>query len=187
MLDLHAVFRHVLHSDVCPSNGTVLRRHRRRWPDDPFPLLERGSVRKMEVASAALTRDMFHCSLYGRGIEGEKGGGVAVEGWGDEISQYYVVEDMLKCHPGQLMFFLQAVMGQADVSEGAFGGACGVGVGGAKGVVEQFVAGLGEWFENNGETMVETVGFVVGERGGDVGALREGVEEGWEGIARRDE
>jgi len=35
--------------------------------------------------------------------------------------------------------------------------------------------------------MVETVGFVVGERGGDVGALREGVEEGWEGIARRDE
>jgi len=144
-------------------------------------------VRKMGVTSAALTREMFHCEVYGGG----KGGGVAVEGWGDEISQYYVVEDMLKCHPGQLMLLLRAVTGGDEVGFGGDG--CGrvgfvcVGVGGGRAAVEQFVAGLGEWFENNGETMGETVGFVVGERGGDVGALREGVEEGWEGIARRDE
>lgn len=144
-------------------------------------------MRKMEQTSLGLTRDMFHCSpLVGR-IEGGKGEAVAVEGWGDEISQYYVVEDMLKCHPGQLMFLFQAMMGLVDVSEGGLGGAGRGFVGGAKGVVEHFVAGLGEWFENNGETMIETVGFVVGERGGDVGALMEGVEEGWEGIARREE
>lgn len=145
-------------------------------------------MRKMEVTSAALTREMFHCEVYGGG---KGGGGVAVEGWGDEISQYYVVEDMLKCHPGQLIVLLRAVTGGDEV--GYAGDDCGrdgfVGVGGGvgRGAVEQFVAGLGEWFENNGETMGETVGFVVGERGGDMGALREGVEGGWEGIARRDE
>ena len=92
---------------------------------------------------------------------------------------------MLKCHPGQLMHLYQAVTGQ-----GGFGWQMDVtGVGesvvGAKGVVESFVAGLGEWFENNGETLCETLGFVVGDRGGDMGLLREAVEEEWEGITRR--
>ena len=46
-----------------------------------------------------------------------------------------------------------------------------------KGQVESFVRGLGEWFENNGETMGETVEWVVKERGGDIEELREGIEE----------
>lgn len=138
-------------------------------------------MRKMEAVSAGWG-EVFHCSPLGSRLAA--GRGMAVQGWGDEISQYYVVEDMLKCHPGQLMWLFQAVMGDVE----GFGGGGGGGfVGGAKGVVEHFVAGLGDWFENNGETMVETVGFVVGERGGDVGALKEGVEDGWEGIARRED
>ena len=52
----------------------------------------------------------------------------------------------------------------------------------AKGMVEAFVRGLGEWFENNGETFAQTVEWVVAERGEDVAELREGVRGGWEGV-----
>lgn len=134
-----------------------------------------------------LGRDGFHCSQIGAKVEWGKVGRERVEGWGDEISQYYVVEDMSKCDPGQLLWLFETVLGTGDESfEGGWGG-CNAGFMGSKGMVEQFVMGLGEWFENNGETLVETVGAVVGDRGGDVGALREGVEGGWEGIAKREE
>lgn len=104
----------------------------------------------------------------------------AIEGWGDEIAQYYVVEDMLKLDPGQLMFIFESVTGRADLDSSDFG------LGhGSKGLVEAYIASLGDWFENNGETLVETIGFVVGERGGDFDETRELVEDGWEGIARK--
>ena len=109
----------------------------------------------------------------------------AVEGWGDEIAQYYVVEDMLKLHPGQLIHLFESVVGQISPDHGLLGSWDSMG--GSKGVVEHFVAGLGDWFENNGETLVETVGLVVTDRGGDMGALRKGVEDGWEGVARRED
>ena len=114
-----------------------------------------------------------------------------MEGWGDDITQYYVVEDMLKCDPGQLMQLFTSVTGDLELLQSGIGSNYGGGgvvmPGNPKGVVEHFVVGLGEWFENNGETLCETVGQVLGDRGGDVAALREGVEEGWEGIARRSE
>ncbi len=100
-----------------------------------------------------------------------------MEGWGDEISQYYVVEDMLKLNPGQLMYLLAGVNGQIG-SHHASLGAGHDGLVGAKGLVEQFAAGLGEWFENNGETLKETIGRVVEDRGEDFGALIGVVEEG---------
>ena len=102
---------------------------------------------------------------------------VVMEGWGDEIAHYYVVEDMLKLNPGQLMHLFDSVTG--------FNGDCTVC--GSKSMVESYVAGLGDWLENNGETLAETIGFVVGERGGDVTELKEFVEAGWAGIARREE
>ena len=86
------------------------------------------------------------------------------EGWGDEIPHYYVVEDMLKLDPGQIVWLRENAP--------------------LKGMVEGFVRGLGEWFENNGETFGETVEWVVGERGEDVEELREGIVEGVEGVVR---
>lgn len=144
MLDLQGIFRQVLHSYVCPSDGTVLRRHRQRYP----------------VAEVGRRR--------GERFEAE------AEGWGDEVAHYYVVEDMLKVHPGQLMRLFESVTGKREVREEGDVSVVVV-LGSAKGVVEHFLAGLGDWFENNGETLCETVGVVVGDRGGDVGALREGV------------
>lgn len=107
-----------------------------------------------------------------------------VEGWGDEITQYYVVEDMLKLDPGQLMHLFESVVGQVRPDSGVF-------IHhdystGSKGTVEQFVAGLSDWFENNGETLVETVGAVVRDRGDNMTTLQENVEDGCEGIATWD-
>lgn len=99
-----------------------------------------------------------------------------VEGWGDEIAHYYVVEDMLKLDPGQIVSLFEHVTGNGRggwVNESA------------KDAVHSFVARVGgEWFENNGETFGETVAFVVGERGGEMEELRESVEDGVEGIVR---
>lgn len=103
--------------------------------------------------------------------------GMVMEGWGDEVAHYYVVEDMLKLDPGQLMYLYGQVEGHLGETGGFNAGWS------SKGMVESFLEGVaGEWFENNGETVAETVGFVVGERGGDGGELREGVEGGREGV-----
>lgn len=166
----------------------MLKRHKARYPDDPFPLVSTTSIKQHQQQNTALSQAFFHNTPYVSRLSmarncHRQSYAAAVEGWGDEITQYYVVEDMLKCHPGQLMHLYQAVNGQLDFSSD--GGSCGAL--GTKGVVENFVASLGDWFENNGETLCETIGFVVGDRGGDVGDLKEGVEDGWEGIARKED
>ena len=48
------------------------------------------------------------------------------------------------------------------------------------------MAGFGDWFENNGDTLFETVSWVIGERGGDGRELAELVEGGLEGICKRE-
>lgn len=149
LLDLHAIFRDVLTSQICPSNGTVLRRHRALFPDDP-----------------ALTL-IHHNDDY------------AAESWGDEIAQYYIVEDMLKLNPDQLLQLYELVATtngrgrrfvERFVAGFVLGGSCGAG-------------GMDGWFENNGETLVETVDLVVGSE--CAAWLKEEVKVGGgEGIVR---
>ena len=52
-----------------------------------------------------------------------------------------------------------------------------------KGMVEAFTKGLGEWFENNGETFGQTLDWVVAERGGNVEELRDSIRERSIGVA----
>ncbi|CAD6582138.1 MAG: hypothetical protein ASARMPREDX12_004248 [Alectoria sarmentosa] len=187
MLDLHAIFRAVLHSHICPSNGTVVRRHKQRFPDDPFPLVSATKVARLNNDPLAdFHQAFFHSTPHVSRLSTTKNHsqyGATVEGWGDEITQYYVVEDMLKFDPGQLMHLYKSLTGQAgsDAELTAFNS-----FGSRKATVEHFVAGQGDWFENNGETLVETICFVVGERGGDGRELGELVEGGLEGIWRRE-
>ena len=165
ILDLYAVFRTILHFHVCPSNGTVLRRHKQRFPDDPFPLISSTKTAKFNNdAFADFHQAFFHSTPQVSRLSMARNHnqyGATVEGWGDDIAQYYVVEDMLKLNPGQLMHLLESLTGEAgagvDADSMAF-----CGFGSKKATVEHFVAGLGEWFDNNGETLVETICFVVG-------------------------
>lgn len=125
---------------------------------------------------------------------------MAAGGWGDEITHYYVVEDMLKLPPDQILWLYEHVSGAPGTSatkanshawltmcnaiewldekvrKGHFAGP-------DEEVVTGFVDGVTEdWFENNGETVGETVDFVVEERGGEKGAVRAQVVEGELGV-----
>ena len=87
---------------------------------------------------------------------------------------------MLKLDPGQILLLRDSGVGKGDfgVGSGSGGGVA------SKGVVEAFVRGLGEWFENNGETFQETVAWVIRERGGDGDEVKGEVEDGFEGVTR---
>lgn len=89
------------------------------------------------------------------------------EGWGDDIPHYYVVEDMLKLNPGQVLWLKENAP--------------------LKGQVEMYVKGLGDWFENNGETWGQTLEWVLRERGEDVEELLEAVRDGAVGVAWADD
>lgn len=86
-----------------------------------------------------------------------------VEGWGDEIPHYYVIEDMLKLDPGQVLWLRENALLKEEV--------------------EAYVRSMGEWFENNGETFSQTLEWVLNERGDDVLSFRETLFDGEIGVA----
>lgn len=184
MLDLHTIFRQVMHSQICPSNGTVLRRHKQRFPKDTVPYVITTGFAKARDECGGLQQCHVYSTPYISRSKYQRS--AVVEGWGDEITQYYVVEDMLKLDPGQLMYLFAGVTGQIGSEQGSFGAGHEHLIG-AKGLVEYFVAGLGEWFENNGETLKETIGRVVEDRGEDFDAVLGMVEDGLAGISRSED
>lgn len=105
-----------------------------------------------------------------------------VVGWGDDISHYYVVEDMLKLDPGQLLYLFESATGNSLTASPALGFVIHDSDASLskvkRGAVEAFVGGLGDWFENNGETLVETMSGVLEGRGEDLMELKEEVMDG---------
>lgn len=157
--DLRGVMHDVVRNHICPSNGTIERKFRKRFPAGngqltfnflPMP----GEVKPAENYStdhyfythptdavkyrSRFRNDIFHDPGY--------------EGWGDEIPHYYVVEDMMKLDPGQVLWLRE----HAPLKE----------------QVEAYIESLGEWFRNNGETFGETLAWVMLERGQDVEYFR---------------
>jgi hypothetical protein len=79
------------------------------------------------------------------------------EGWGDEIPHYYIVQDMLKLDPGQILWLRD----HAPLKEH----------------VEEYVQSLGDWFRNNGETFTDTLVWVMNERGENAEEFKMAIEE----------
>ncbi|OCK82810.1 hypothetical protein K432DRAFT_415071 [Lepidopterella palustris CBS 459.81] len=185
--DVHAVLREVLHSNVCPSNGTIARKFKKRFPDNehhsfnihlnypptpppcPAPSLFNSqyhstpNVLSNHFHTTSAFNSRYSLTKYSATSYHESG----AEGWGDDIPHYYVVEDMLKLDPEQIMWLKENAP--------------------FKGHVEMFVRGIGDWFENNGETWVQTLEWVLTERGEDVVEVLGGVADGELGIAVWDE
>ncbi|KAL8994960.1 MAG: hypothetical protein Q9169_005225, partial [Polycauliona sp. 2 TL-2023] len=150
LLDFQAMMRAVLELFVCPSDGTVIHRHREKYGE--MPLISHShqlASKSYRCNDNAYTRTAQHTEIW--------------EGWGGDVEHYYVVEDMLKLHPGQLMELYDFVINgkmTLPVLDGMITES-------NKAAVKAYVVGLGEWFENNGETLGETIKFVVSERGED--------------------
>jgi len=165
--DVRQVFRDTLSSNVCPSNGTIQRKYRTRFPETSHQLLFNMHLNyplpppffNQPKQQAAETHKYY--AKYKPTPYYEPG----CEGWGDDIAHYYVVEDMLKLDPQQILWLKDNAP--------------------SKNQVQSFVEGLGEWFDNNGETFGQTLEFVLHGRGEDVCDFMDAVADGAIGVARR--
>jgi hypothetical protein len=165
MLDVHLMLRDVVANNVCPSNGRIRQNFHKRYPDSNHQLLfnihlnypPSSFVPDSGYYNSNLASSKYHAKLTPSRFH-EPG----AEGWGDDIGHYYVVEDMMKLDPGQILLLKEQFP--------------------LKSQVEAYVATLGEYFVNNGETFSETVGFVIRQRGGDMAELKSAVEDGEAGI-----
>ncbi|KAF2747729.1 hypothetical protein M011DRAFT_467337 [Sporormia fimetaria CBS 119925] len=176
MADVHAVLKEVVHSNICPSNGTITRKFKKRYPDvsDHHLLFNIHVNYTPAVPTAPIYNPFTHHSYYtttqtyvsrltASKFNVHTNHNIGAEGWGDDIPHYYVVEDMLKLDPEQILWLKENAP--------------------LKGMVEGYVRMLGDWFENNGETWSQTLQWVLEERGQDVGEFLDGVEGGALGVA----
>ncbi|KAL5382809.1 hypothetical protein DPSP01_006364 [Paraphaeosphaeria sporulosa] len=179
--DVHNVVREVVHSNICPSNGTIARKFKKRYPDNDHHLLfnihlnypppshappaynpfasQYSNTLSSHFNSTSTYNSRHAASKYSLHPSHE----VGAEGWGDDIPHYYVVEDMLKLDPEQIMWLKENAP--------------------LKGMVEGYVRELGSWFENNGETWVQTLEWVLEERCEDVSNFIIAVSDGEVGVA----
>lgn len=160
--DVHAVVREVVHSNVCPSNGTIARKFKKRHPNNeqgllfnihlnyPPPSQQNDNPFVVNGLSSHFNNTPTYTSRYAASKYSlHPSHEIGAEGWGDDIPHYYVIEDMLKMDPEQILWLKENAP--------------------LKGMVEGYTRSLGDWFENNGETWVQTLDFVLNERGEDVG------------------
>ncbi|KAH8725261.1 hypothetical protein GQ44DRAFT_616428 [Phaeosphaeriaceae sp. PMI808] len=181
--DVNAVIREVVHSSICPSNGTIARKFRKRYPNNDHPLLfnihlnyppptpaptHNPFAAQYHATTNSLSTYFNSTPSYSSRYASSKfsllpNHDIGAEGWGDDIPHYYVIEDMLKMDPEQIMWLRENAP--------------------LKGMVQGFVRSLGDWFENNGETWVETLEWVLDERGEDMGEFMGAIADGEMGVA----
>lgn len=172
MFDVFNMLRKAIDGGVCPSDRAIERKFRRRHPTSEHALLFNAPF------TAASSRPPFPQHQYASSNP-FTGGGLAgfgsaldesmlapekantyrrwtkyqptatydpgSEGWGDDVGHYYVVEDMLKLNPAQVLWLLEHAPSKAQVQD--------------------FVAALGDWFNNNGQTFRSTLDMVIDARG----------------------
>lgn len=191
--DLRLVIRDVVQNHICPSNGTIQRKFHKRYPDATSSLLFNIHVNyPLPASNTAFSESdnnldtIFFNSRsfknydsqtfrhsknppnkYATKFRSDLYHEPGLEGWGDEIPHYYVVEDMLKLNPGQILWLRENAL--------------------LKEQVERYIKSMGEWFENNGETFAQTLEWVVNERGEDITSFRDAISDGELGIARAGE
>lgn len=170
--DVRGIIREVVENHICPSNGTIQRKFRKRFSEPDQQLMFNihlnyppppTQFQQHFYTTHQVTAANKYYAKYLPTAQHEPG----AEGWGDEIPHYYVVEDMLKLDPGQIMWLRDNAP--------------------LKGQVEMFVRSLGEWFENNGETFGQTLDWVLRDRGGDLQGLKESIDQGEMGLVCEDE
>lgn len=168
MLDVHQVLRDTVANNVCPSNGKIRHQFQKRFPESNHQLLFNIHLNYPPAPSTFVPdfgyfNSTLGSSRYHSRLQPTRWHEPGAEGWGDDISHYYVVEDMMKLDPEQILFLRDHCP--------------------LKRQVEVYVKEVGEWFGNNGETFSETLAFVIRQRGGDVEELKGAVEDGEAGVA----
>jgi len=97
---------------------------------------------------------------------------MSLNAWGSEMSQvgqYYVLEDLMKLDPEEVMWIHENVRLDCHLQ------------------THLQTLGKGEWFENNGETFGQTIEKVLSDRGEDVHDVRKRIAQQALGIVKRRE
>ena len=134
--DFQSVTRALMSTKICPSDSMV---QTMCYLDGVY-----FSVRPAKQPVTLAAQDYFHTTR--ETCSGDKNGLWNFDlshGWGDPVTHYYVIEDLLKLDP-------ESVLWLYDHSQ--------------KRQVENYLASLGEWFCNNGETFSETLICVMERR-----------------------
>lgn len=211
--DLRSVMCDVVQNHICPSNGAIQRKFRKRYPESNHQLTfnvqlnypyhndifynhssnlsyrdflsgSRGDPYQLDVVDdddneqqpimPSSVEQYFHTAhptsrqkdpaKYRSRFRNDLFHDPGSEGWGDEIPHYYVVQDMMKLDPCQILWLCNhAPMKQQ---------------------VEDYVFSLGDWFRDNGETFGDTLEWVMKERNDDVADLRAAIDDREMGIVR---
>jgi len=178
--DIRMIIQDVVQNHICPSNGTIQRKFQKQFPDSTQPLAfnihlnyppEGAFSASPRFCSDKNVNSIEQCfySVHPTSNSNRCPGNFAArlradlfrdpgrEGWGDEIPHYYVVQDMLKLDPAQVLWLRD----NAPLKEN----------------VEIYIRSLGDWFKDNGETFGDTLEWVMNERSEDSQKLREAIEE----------
>jgi hypothetical protein len=176
--DLRLVMGDIVQNHICPSNGTIQRKFRKRYPDSSQQLSFNIHLnypppsaslslhdRSSHNASGSSIQQYFHTAHPGNFAESpakyrsrfrnDLSHDPGYEGWGDEIPHYYIMQDMMKLDPGQILWLRDHAL--------------------LKEQVEEYICSLGEWFRDNGETFGDTLEYVMNERGFDIKEVRSSV------------
>ncbi|OSS45392.1 hypothetical protein B5807_10223 [Epicoccum nigrum] len=184
MADFSAIMRDLVQNTICPSNGTIARKFKKRHPSSDQSLLFNIHLNYPPPAPSPAAYNPFtnqtpatnlwshlnsspsYTARYAapaHKLRLHPAHDVGAEGWGDDISHYYVIEDYMKLDPEQVLWLKEHAP--------------------LKGMVEGYVRLLGSWFENNGATLGQTVDWVLDERGESGVEFAEGIAEGRLGVA----
>lgn len=160
MEDLRGILESMI-INLCPSDGEVF------WRRGGEPMHKGLAMRQ----PTSLDSDLFHDSRHDALVEkiscrpAPEAREQTMDGWGDEIEQYHVLNDLLKLTPAQIMQLYNTALSKQDVH----------------GFVDDRVGS--QWFWNNGESMLHTWILVMHGRGVPVQEMREKVFCGMAGIA----
>ena len=184
MFDVQNMLRDIVANNVCPSNAKIRQKFNKRYPESSKqPILFNVHLNQGPPPNALWCQPdgLFNSSLITSAkyldhhqqrrqqqarLQTTRFHDPGAEGWGDDISHYYVVEDMMKLDPEQILFLRDRCQLKAQVVA----------------YVRSFEGG-GDWFGNNGETFSETLAFVVKQRGGEMEGFKQAVECGEMGVA----
>ena len=165
LLDIRNVFQKMLLSQICPSDGDVYWRTSHNTHFFDFRTLDRISdLRKIRL-------DVLFHNVRDPAVSDAVDNATAQErrdrmmtGWGDEVAQYHIVQSMLKLTPSQLLWLYEHAVNKTDV--------------------ESYVDQLGgDWFWENGETLLHTIILILHDRGMEFQPVQEAILDGKMGIA----
>ena len=182
--DLRTILEDVVSNDICPTNGATERsiyelcdfidvRHNHlrtnfrswnSWPPDQY-------TNHSFAQARTLTASLFHSHHAGLDDKSRQDLPVSqrrkleMTGWGDEISQYYVVQSMMKLSPAQIIHMQERAVTKLDVETY---------------VLDQCDGG--EWFWDNGQTFLDTWSLLLYKRGEAPADVRSAILDGETGI-----